>query len=81
MDFVAFFVLLLIMLFSIFVIYKKTQSVGVYSFKALITPTLLIMIGVLNTIALWNDAFGLISWMLTFVLLLFAAYFTKFLIN
>ncbi|MDV2582429.1 hypothetical protein [Alkalibacillus haloalkaliphilus] len=81
MDLVAFFVLLLIILFSIFVIYKKTQSVGIYSFKALITPTLLIMIGVLNTIALWNDAFGFISWMLTFVLLLIAAYFTKFLIN
>ncbi|WP_017187733.1 hypothetical protein [Alkalibacillus haloalkaliphilus] len=81
MDLVAFFVFLIIVLISIFVIYKKTQSVGVYSFKALITPTLLIMVGVLNTIALWNDAFGLISWMLTFVLLLLAAHFTKYLIN
>jgi len=60
-----------------FVIYQRRQK-GITGFKTALTPICFYLIAIINLVAIWTESLGIITWMLSILLLFLAAYFTKF---
>lgn len=59
-------------------IFKRKQT-GVTGFKSALTPICFLLIALINIVAYWFNFTGLITWSTSVLLLILAAYFTKFL--
>ncbi|MFE6167935.1 hypothetical protein ACFVP8_08625 [Viridibacillus arvi] len=71
-------VLLITLIFSISIMIRKRKNAGITGIKSALTPIFLYLIAITNLFAYWFDFMGLLNWSITVVLLIFGAYFTKF---
>lgn len=70
--------LLIALIVSISVVVYQRKKAGVTGIASALTPICFYLIAVTNLLAYWLDFLGLISWTISVVLLILAAYFTKF---
>lgn len=61
------------------VIIKKRKKVGATGIKSALTPICFLLIALINILAYWFNFMGLLTWSISVLLLILAAYFTKFL--
>ncbi|WP_085506573.1 hypothetical protein [Thalassobacillus devorans] len=64
---------------SIIIVIKKRKRLGITGVKSMLTSITFFMIAIINGLAYWFDFLGIASWLITIVLLMLGAYFTKFL--
>ena len=61
------------------VIIKKRKKVGATGIKSALTPIFFLLIALINLLAYWFNFMSLLTWSISVLLLILAAYFTKFL--
>ncbi|MFD2680322.1 hypothetical protein [Bacillus seohaeanensis] len=66
-------------LVSIFFFFKRRKKAGVTGIKSALTSICFFLIAIVNFTAYWLNSLGIVSWLLTFSLILLGAYFTKYL--
>ncbi len=66
--------------FSISILMKKRKEAGVTGFKSALTSICFFLIAIVNLISYWMGWLGIFNWMMTLILLLAGAYFTKYLL-
>ncbi|MGE7919762.1 hypothetical protein ACQKM9_12530 [Viridibacillus sp. NPDC093762] len=71
-------VLLITLIFSVSILIQKRKNAGITGIKSALTPIFLYLIAITHLLAYWFDIMGLFNWSITIVLLIFGAYFTKF---
>ncbi|SDJ76938.1 hypothetical protein [Sediminibacillus albus] len=64
---------------SIFIVYKKSKGYQNIGIKSYLTPVCFYLMAVINMAAILFELLGIISWLITMILLLMAGYFTKYL--
>ncbi|MGD6857892.1 hypothetical protein [Bacillus infantis] len=64
---------------SISILMKKRKEAGVTGFKSALTSICFFLIAIVNLISYWMGWLGIFNWMMTLILLLAGAYFTKYL--
>ncbi|RNC98062.1 hypothetical protein EC501_12545 [Lysinibacillus halotolerans] len=67
------------LILSSVVLIKKRKKGRITGVKSTLPSICFILIAILNIVAIWFDWLGLISWMITVILLIVGAYFTKYL--
>ncbi|WP_082233127.1 hypothetical protein [Halobacillus massiliensis] len=67
------------LIISNIITFKKRKKLGITGWRSLLTSICFSLIAIVQIIAYYSGFLGLISWMITMILLLLAAYFTKFL--
>ncbi|ASK61806.1 hypothetical protein CFK37_06365 [Virgibacillus phasianinus] len=72
-------VFLIIFVISIFINVKKRRAAGITGLKSGLSSICLYAVALINVVGYWFDVLGIASWLLTFGLILAAAYFTKYL--
>lgn len=72
-------VFVIILVFSIISVIKQRKKAGVTGFKSVLTPICFFLISINCLLAIWFKYMGLAVWLINGVLLLLAAYFTKYL--
>jgi hypothetical protein len=60
-------------------VYRKRKAAGITGMKTALTSICFYLIAVTNLLAVWFDFIGIISWVITIILLIAGAYFTKYL--
>jgi Ca2+/Na+ antiporter len=71
-------ILIVALIISVVTVIRKRRKQGISGIKTALTSICFYLIVIINLLALWFDL-GLWSWANTVVLLLLAAYFTKYL--
>ena len=71
-------ILIIALIFSISVVITKRRKAGVTGIKSALTPICLYLIAIINLLAYWFNFLGIISWSINIILLILAAYFTKY---
>ncbi|WP_421383723.1 hypothetical protein ACOJQI_03835 [Bacillus salacetis] len=71
--------LILALIVSGIYVYRKRKAAGITGIKTALTSICFYLIAVTNLLALWFDFIGLVSWMVTLILLIAGAYFTRYL--
>ncbi|MES9695886.1 hypothetical protein BWGOE8_23500 [Bacillus mycoides] len=71
-------VIILALVISIYVTYKKRKRAGIKGLKSSLTSICCFLIATLNLFAYWLHFGGIITWLFSIVLLLVGAYFTKY---
>lgn len=72
-------ILVIALIFSITVVVQKRKRDGIKDIKSALTSICFYLIAITNLLAYWFDFIGIVSWTITVILLIFGAYFTKFL--
>jgi Ca2+/Na+ antiporter len=72
-------ILIVALIISVVTVIRKRRKQGISGIKTALTSICFYLIVIINLLALWFDLLGLWSWANTVVLLLLAAYFTKYL--
>lgn len=70
--------LMVTLVFSIAVVVQRRKKHGIKGVKSALTPICFFLIALINLAAYWFDFLGLINWSLTVILLILAAYFTRY---
>ncbi|WP_306009217.1 MULTISPECIES: hypothetical protein [Bacillus] len=65
--------------FSISILRKKRKKAGVTGLKSALTSICFFLIAIVNLISYWMGWLGIFNWLMTLILLLAGAYFTKYL--
>ncbi|WP_102029043.1 hypothetical protein [Salirhabdus sp. Marseille-P4669] len=73
-------ILLVAFLISIMALITKRKKARITGFKSALTPICFYLIVITNVLAYWFGWLGIISWLMTIILLILAAYFTKYLL-
>ncbi|MGF2614835.1 hypothetical protein FZC84_08295 [Rossellomorea vietnamensis] len=60
-------------------VFRKRKAAGITGIKTAMTSICFYLIAIVNLLAFWFDFIGLISWVITIVLIIAGAYFTKYL--
>ncbi|WP_077595991.1 hypothetical protein [Oceanobacillus kimchii] len=60
-------------------IIKKRKKAGISGIKSALTPICFLLISLINILGYWFNFIGLLTSFITFLLLILAAYFTKYL--
>ena len=60
------------------IVIRRRKKAGVTGIKSALTSICFFLIAAINLLAYWLDFMGLLSWAITVVLLIAAAYFTKY---
>jgi len=71
-------ILIIALVFSISVVIIKRKRTGITGLKSALTSICLYLMAVTNLLAYWFNFLGLLSWSITIILLIFGAYFTKY---
>ncbi len=66
-------------IFAIPVIIRKRKKAGASGIKSALTTICFLLIVLINILAYWFNFIGLLSWSISFLLLISGAYFTKYL--
>ncbi|MBD8028436.1 hypothetical protein H9636_17500 [Ureibacillus sp. Re31] len=74
-----FFFLIISLIISNVLLINKRKKGGITLIKSALPSICFILIAILNIVAIWFDWLGLISWMITVILLIVGAYFMKYL--
>lgn len=61
------------------IIIKKRKKAGISGIKSALTPICFLLIPLINILGYWFNFIGLLTSVITFLLLILAAYFTKYL--
>jgi len=61
------------------VIIKKRKKAGTSGIKSALTSICVLLSALINILAYWFDFMGMLTWSISFLLLILAAYFTKYL--
>ncbi|MDQ0229083.1 hypothetical protein [Metabacillus malikii] len=72
-------ILIVTLIISITIVVKKRRKAGITGIKSALTSICFYAIGIINLVAYWFDFLGLVSWTLSFILILLGAYFMKYL--
>jgi len=65
-------------IFLIPVVIKKRKKAGVTGIKTALPSICFLLIALINILAYWFNFMGLLSWSISFILLILGAYFTKY---
>ncbi|NBJ68864.1 hypothetical protein D1839_05160 [Roseburia sp. 1XD42-34] len=68
----------IILIIAVFLTIRKRKLAGVTGFKSALTPICFFLIVFVNILAYFFGFMGLFSWLISVLLLILAAYFTKF---
>lgn len=60
-------------------IIKKRKKAGASGIKSALTSICFLLVALINILAYWFNFMGLLTWNVSFLLLILAAYFTKYL--
>ncbi|HDR6312989.1 TPA: hypothetical protein QCU60_005013 [Bacillus cereus] len=71
-------VFILIVVVSMYITYEKRKKAGVKGLKSALPSICFFAIAILNFFANWFSFGGMFTWLFSIVLLLVAAYFTKY---
>ena len=71
-------ILLLTLICSATMVVRKRKRTGVTGIKSTLTPICFFLIGLISLLAYWFDFMGLAILVTNFILLVLAAYFTKY---
>ncbi|MEN1968393.1 hypothetical protein WMZ97_10000 [Lentibacillus sp. N15] len=71
-------VMCLVLLVFIAYVVRHRKRKGIKGIKRVLSSIFLYLIAVTNLLAYWFNALGIVSWGITIVLLMAAAYFTKY---
>ncbi|WP_439876094.1 hypothetical protein ACSLGG_12090 [Bacillus mycoides] len=63
---------------SIYITYQKRKKAGIKGLKSSLTSICCFLIAILNLFAYWLHFGGIFTWLVSIVLLLVGAYFTKY---
>lgn len=69
---------MIIFIVTIPVAIRKRKKSGVSGIKSALTSICFFLIALTNILAYWFDLLGLFSWTISVILLILAAYFTKY---
>lgn len=72
-------ILTVFLLILIFIFFKKRKKENISGIKSALTSICCFLTAIINLLAYWLNSLGLFSSVITTVLLLLAAYFTKYL--
>ncbi len=72
-------VLIIAIIFSITVVIRKRREAEVTGIKSALTSICLYLLAITNLLAYWLNFLGIVSWSISVILLIFGAYFTKYL--
>jgi len=62
---------------TFYLVYQRRRK-GITGFKTALTSICFYSIAIINLVAIWTKSLGIITWLLSILLLFLAAYFTKF---
>ncbi|QWU45149.1 hypothetical protein [Bacillus sp. NP247] len=71
-------VIIFVLVISIYVTYQKRKKAGIKGLKSSLTSICCFLIAILNLFAYWLHFGGVFTWLVSIVLLLVGAYFTKY---
>lgn len=71
-------ILIMTILISGTLVIKKRRKMGLTDIKSALTPICFLLIGIIGLFAYWFNMVGLLTWFISFALLLLGAYFTKY---
>ncbi|MBK5360265.1 hypothetical protein JFU18_03735 [Bacillus sp. TH22] len=71
-------VLILFLVVSMYITYQKRKKAGIKGLKSALTSICCFLIAILNLFAYWLHFGGVFTWLVSIVLLLVGAYFTKY---
>ena len=66
------------LIFSVSIVIKKWKKTERKDIKSVFSSICLLLMAITNVLAYWLDFLGVVSWGITIILLMFGAYFTKF---
>ncbi|GIP65509.1 hypothetical protein J32TS6_40640 [Virgibacillus pantothenticus] len=69
----------IILITAVFLTIRKRKRAGVTGFKSALTPICFFLIAFANILAYFFGFMGLLSWLISVLLFILAAHFTKFL--
>ncbi|MFB4169432.1 hypothetical protein [Virgibacillus sp. JSM 102003] len=72
-------IILIVLVFSIYIVVQKRKKAGVTGMKSALTPICLYLVAITNILAYWFNVIGVLSWSIGVSLLLLGAYFTRYL--
>ncbi|WOA59688.1 hypothetical protein [Bacillus mycoides] len=72
------FALILFLVVSMYITYQKRKKSGIKGLKSALTSICCFLIAILNLFAYWFRFGGIFTWLVSIVLLLVGAYFTKY---
>jgi len=75
---ILYIILLVVIIIAIPIAMKKRKKSGVTGMKSALTSICFFLIAITNLLAYWLDLLGLLSWTISVILLIFAAYFSKY---
>ncbi|UYX55386.1 hypothetical protein M3Y14_11590 [Bacillus thuringiensis] len=71
-------VIIFVLVISTYVTYQKRKKAGIKGLKSSLTSICCFLIAILNLFAYWLHFGGVLTWLVSIVLLLVGAYFTKY---
>ncbi|MFD6507119.1 MULTISPECIES: hypothetical protein [unclassified Bacillus (in: firmicutes)] len=71
-------VIIFVLVISMYVTYQKRKKAGIKGLKSSLTSICCFLIAILNLFAYWFRFGGVFTWLVSIVLLLVGAYFTKY---
>jgi preprotein translocase subunit SecG len=73
-------ILVIVLPVSISILIKRRKDAGVTGFKSALTSICFFLIAFVNLISYWMGWLGMFNWMMTIILLLAGAYYSKYLL-
>ncbi|MGG0155633.1 hypothetical protein [Bacillus mycoides] len=71
-------ILVFFLVASMYITYQKRKKAGIKGLKSALTSICCFLIAILNLFAYWFRFGGIFTWLVSIVLLLVGAYFTKY---
>lgn len=71
-------ILIIVLVFSVILVIKKRKKAGITGFKSALTHICFFLISIFSLLAYWLKYTGLTVWLINVILLIMAAFFTKY---